>query len=107
MARIAYDRKRDLPRLMPVWPDDLADKSLAGRTRILAQLEHYARGLRAAALVNAWHYDLARHRQVLAALEHERRELLAMEDTDADTDTHESPAGNDLAMRLEAPNLEG
>jgi hypothetical protein len=63
----SYDRERDLPRLIPLWPCELADTSAQGRQRIIALLRRMLREERRRGLGRHWSYDLARHIQMLAA----------------------------------------
>lgn len=78
---IGYDRARDLPRLLPVWPRDLEDASPAGRVRLIALLRRALRAERARGLAAHWTYDLARHAQLRAALD---AELALAAETSAD-----------------------
>jgi hypothetical protein len=64
---VTYCRKRDLPRLLPLWPHEVADDSHAGRLRLLARLRRALRLERQRGLAGHWTYDLARHVQLLAA----------------------------------------
>lgn len=71
----AYDRVRDLPRLLPLWPPDLADTTPAGLARLVARLIAALRRERQRGLGRHWSYDLARHRALAIALR-EEQELL-------------------------------
>ncbi len=62
-----YVRAHDLPRLLPMWPKDLADLSVAGRERVIATLRRALKAERQRGLAGHWAYDLARHAQLLAA----------------------------------------
>jgi hypothetical protein len=62
-----YQRARDLPRLFPLWPDELAEESLAGRAALVQRLHTALRRERQRGLCGDWAYDLARHRQLLIA----------------------------------------
>lgn len=66
-----YDRGRDVPLLLPMWPADLADTSVEGRERFIALLRRALRAERARGLAGHWTYDLARHAQLRAALDAE------------------------------------
>lgn len=44
--RHAYDRERDLPRLLPLWPAEVADGSEAGRLVLLNRLRRALRAER-------------------------------------------------------------
>ena len=56
-----YDRDRDLPRLLPVWPTEVADTSHAGRLALLAKLRRALRNERKRGASGHWTYDLGRH----------------------------------------------
>jgi hypothetical protein len=62
-----YDRARDLPRLMPLWPEDVRDDTLAGRQALVLRLGAVLRRERQRGIAGAWGYDLARHRQLVIA----------------------------------------
>jgi hypothetical protein len=65
-----YDRNRNLPRLLPVGPDEIADESPAARRMILARLSRALRAERNRGRSGHWSYDLNRHialRQAYAA----------------------------------------
>lgn len=73
--RSAYDRERDLPRLVALWPADLADTSRGARLRLLAKLRSALRRERQRGLAGHWCYDLARHAGLLAAYREEAAAL--------------------------------
>jgi hypothetical protein len=81
--RLRYERHRDLPGLIAVWPTELRDTSLAARQRLLAKLRRALRAERRRGLAGHWTYDLARHSQLLAAYRAEEAELLRHVDADA------------------------
>lgn len=62
--RPQYVRHRDLPLLLPMFPDELA--ALA-HDRLVAMLRRALRLERQRGLRGDWAYDLARHAQLLAA----------------------------------------
>ena len=62
-----YERVRDLPRLLPLWPEELADDTLAGRRQLVWRLKNLLRHERQRGLAGHWSYDLARHRQLVIA----------------------------------------
>jgi hypothetical protein len=66
-ADAAYVRKRDLPRLLPLWPHELAATTDADRAVLLARLRRALRAERQRGLAGHWTYDLARHAQLLRA----------------------------------------
>lgn len=70
--RPRYDRQRDLPRLLPLWPAEIADDSSEGQERILAKLRRALRKERQRGVAGHWAYDLARHAQLHRAYQHEK-----------------------------------
>ena len=71
--RPSYDRDRDLPRLIAVWPHELGpDQSIDGPA-ILRKLQAALRAERQRGLAGHWTYDLARHSQLVAAYRAERQ----------------------------------
>jgi hypothetical protein len=61
----ACDRRTELARILPLWPDQLADDSPRGRRLILARLRRALRAERRRGLAGHWTYDLARHVELL------------------------------------------
>jgi hypothetical protein len=61
----AYDRLTELPRILPLWPAELADDSAQGRQLILAKLRRALRAERRRGIAGHWTYDLARHVELL------------------------------------------
>ena len=60
-------RQRDLLRLLPLWPHEIADETPAARRRVIALLRRALRAERQRGLAGHWTYDLSRHAQLLAA----------------------------------------
>jgi hypothetical protein len=54
-------RRDELARLLPLWPNEIADLSIEGRKRIIATLERALRTERRRGKAGHWAYDLARH----------------------------------------------
>lgn len=73
-----YRRAVDLPKLIPLWPHEIADRSPAGRQRLLMRLRAALRAERQRGLAGHWTYDLARHTQLLAAYRAEVAENAAL-----------------------------
>jgi hypothetical protein len=71
----SYDRARDLPRLLPLWPEELADETREGREALVERLGSLLRQERRRGQAGAWGYDVARHRQLLIAWRSEREGL--------------------------------
>ena len=55
------DRTAELSRLVPLWPAELADISIAGRRRICALLGSALRRERQRGIAGHWTYDVSRH----------------------------------------------
>ena len=66
-----YDRLRDLPGLLPLWPAEIADDSLAARQRIVVRLRSALREERRRGLAGHWTYNLARHAALFRAYKYE------------------------------------
>ena len=66
-----YERKRDLPRLIPLWPSELNDFSQAGSALIIAKIRKALRGERTRGRAGHWSYDLNRHMGLAEALKGE------------------------------------
>jgi hypothetical protein len=56
-----YDRTQDLPRVLPVGPEEIADISANGRRAILKRLARALRAERNRGRAGHWTYDLNRH----------------------------------------------
>jgi len=70
-------RARELSRLLPLWPDEIADESHGARRRLVAIMRRALRAERQRGIGGHWTYDLARHAQLLEAY---RTELAALKD---------------------------
>jgi hypothetical protein len=62
-----YDRRRDLPRLLPLWPHEIEAASLGEHARLLARMRRALRIERQRGRGGHWAYDLARHAHLLRA----------------------------------------
>lgn len=60
-----YDRRVELPRILPLWPHELADESPEGRRNIVRKLRRALRAERRRGVAGHWTYDLARHAELL------------------------------------------
>lgn len=65
--RKSYNRERDLPRLIRLWPGEVASRDPAMLKSIVRKLHAALRAERQHGLAGHWTYDLARHSQLLAA----------------------------------------
>nr|PZN85721.1 MAG: hypothetical protein DIU57_06060 [Pseudomonadota bacterium] len=63
----SYDRKRDLPGLLALWPWEIEDTSLEGHRRLVDLLRRALRQERQRGLKGHWTYDVARHARLLSA----------------------------------------
>jgi len=66
-APAGYERTRDLPRLLPLWPCEVEIRTNGEHARLLARLRRALRAERRRGLSGHWTYDLARHAQLLRA----------------------------------------
>lgn len=71
----AYERQRDLPRLVPLWPHEIRDGSRAGRLRVLSHLSRAMQAERRRAMAGKTDYDLNRHLALFRALKREREDF--------------------------------
>ena len=69
-----YERTRDLPRLVPMWPSEMAaaDASVAGHLKLIGLLAKALRIERRCGVAGRWTYDAGRHRNLVAAIAAER-----------------------------------
>jgi hypothetical protein len=58
---------RDLPKLVPLWPCEIAVCAPSDHERLLAKLRRALRVERQRGIAGHWAYDLARHAQLLRA----------------------------------------
>ena len=66
-----YERQRDLPGLVPLWPEELLDKNPIAHRRLVMKLHRALRAERNRGLAAHWSYDLMRHTNLLHAYRHE------------------------------------
>jgi len=66
-----YLRDRDLPRLIAVWPREVADPSQAGILILIRKLKNALRAERQRGRSGHWSYDLGRHIRLVKALKAE------------------------------------
>lgn len=69
--RERYDRARDLPGLLLMWPEEIADDTIEARTRLIKKLRRVLRQERQRGIAGHWTYDLARHAALYRAYRHE------------------------------------
>jgi endonuclease/exonuclease/phosphatase family metal-dependent hydrolase len=63
----SYDRLRDLPRLLRIWPGDVVKLGEADRSVLVERLRQMLRDERRRGLARHWSYDLSRHAALLRA----------------------------------------
>ena len=63
----AYDRDRDLPRLLRLWPSETARLTAGDQPWLVGKLRQMLRAERQRALTSHWTYDLTRHLALLRA----------------------------------------
>ncbi len=61
----SYDRRTQLPRVLPLWPHELDDETPEGRSNIVGKLRRALRAERRRGVAGHWTYDLARHVELL------------------------------------------
>lgn len=65
------ERRRVIARLLPLWPNEIEDRSEAGRRRLLAKLARALRAERRRGVAGHWAYDLGRHAALLRLYQEE------------------------------------
>jgi hypothetical protein len=63
----AYDRTRDLPRLLPLWPHEVVVTSPESQAALMCRLRRALRMERRRGIAGHWTYNLARHADLLRA----------------------------------------
>jgi hypothetical protein len=74
-AASGYDRLRDLPRLLRLWPDEVRSLGAPDQPWLVKRLGRVLRTERHLGLVRHWSYDLSRHAALLRAWRTEKAEL--------------------------------
>ena len=75
-SQTAYDRLRDLPRLLRIWPGEVVKLGEEDRPALIERLRQMLRNERKRGLARHWSYDLSRHAALLRAY---RAETAALE----------------------------
>jgi len=70
-----YNRMRDLPGLLALWPWEMEDVTLEGHRRLITLLRKSLRLERQRGIAGQWTYDVARHAQLLKAYKCEAEDL--------------------------------
>lgn len=72
-----YDRSRDLPRLLRMWPNEVSLLGEADRAGLVERLRSMLRQERQRGMSRHWSYDLSRHAALLRAYRAEAEALKA------------------------------
>lgn len=91
LKRSELERMGDLAKLLPMWPAELADRSLHGRRRMIWRLTKALRLERQRGRAGHWTYRLARHAQLVKILSEEREALKMFERAAPRAQTKNSP----------------
>jgi hypothetical protein len=75
-----YQRLRDLPKLLPLWPDEISDETVEGARKLIAKLKRALRAERRRGRAGHWSYDLDRHLRLVRAHKSEMTRLENMMD---------------------------
>lgn len=70
-------RRTELLHRYGIWPDEITDRSAAGRKHLVTRLEYTLRNMKNAEIRRHFAYSAPDHRALLRVLEAERAELLA------------------------------
>lgn len=70
-----YDRVRDLPRLLRMWPHEVLALGEGDRAGLVERLRQMLRAERRRGLTRHWSYDLSRHAALLRAFRAEAAAL--------------------------------
>ncbi len=73
-----YDRRRHLPRVLPVGPEEIEDSGIEAGRRIVRRLAAALRAERTRGRAGHWTYDLNRHLALMQAYRAERRRLVEL-----------------------------
>jgi hypothetical protein len=73
-----YRPERDLPRLLPLWPDEISDQSPEALLGIVRALRRALFAERRRARAGHWTYDLNRHLALLSAYKAEMAMLVTL-----------------------------
>jgi hypothetical protein len=77
-AEEVYDRRRHLPRVLPVGPEDIEDCGEESGRRIVRRLAAALRAERTRGRAGHWTYDLNPHLALMQAYRAERRRLVQL-----------------------------
>ena len=75
---LTYQREKDLPTLLALWPSELCDYSPKGTAALIVKLEQALNQERRRARKRHWSYNLARHLALIKALRQEQNRLACL-----------------------------
>jgi hypothetical protein len=78
-AKPPYDRNAQLPKLTGLWPQELADCSVAGTERVIGLLRKALRSERQRGQAGHWTYDGSRHMALVEAMREETARLAILQ----------------------------
>lgn len=81
--KLDYERSRDLPRLIPLWPIPCDDDGENASLYVIARLRAALRAERRRGRAGHWTYDLARHAALVQAYKAEMKRLRSAPAPDA------------------------
>ncbi len=73
---LTYDRQKDLPRLIAIWPSQIKDDTQTGTHKIIDKIQRALQVERRKAKSSHWSYNLTKHIGLLTALKAEQTNLL-------------------------------
>lgn len=79
LKRSEFERRNELAKFLPMWPVELADTSMRGRTKIIQRLRRAVREERKRGRAGHWTYRLGRHAALIKILAQERAALAEIE----------------------------
>ena len=77
--RAGYDRARDLPKLLRLWPDEALSLAAKDPAALVEKLARMLRAERKRSQSRHWGYDLSRHAALMLAYQCEREDLAKSE----------------------------
>lgn len=86
-----YERSKDLAKLLPLWPKELADETMKGTETIIKKIRQAIRLERKNGRLGHWSYNLNRHVALINALKEETKHLLSLKRVQNDITHNRSP----------------
>jgi hypothetical protein len=85
--------------LLPLWPQQLNDRSIEGRGQLIAAIARALREERRRGYVGHGTYDIARHAALCRMLKQERMQLAGLETTEQTAGKHRAAARTHPSLR--------